>query len=119
MKRLAAMLLAVCLLLSGCGTWMEGRYVSVTPYLSQDDHDGQDVQWISNEDELYEVVRYMVNQGVTEDVFFVREYLENELRTDIFLVRFGIMSREPMGAFAVEDIRFEIQMPENFHHFLY
>ena len=33
MKGIGALLLVVCLLLSGCGTWMEGSYVSITPYL--------------------------------------------------------------------------------------
>lgn len=107
MKRFAAMLLAVCMLLSGCSTWMQGSYVSVTPYMSPDDNKGQDVQWISDKAQLYDAARYMVSRGIKEDVFFVRDYQESELKTDVLLVRYGIMNTDPIGAYAVEDIQFE------------
>ena len=107
MKRFSALIIAVCLLLTGCGTWMEGSYVSVTPYMSSDNSDGQDIYWISNQEQLYEAIRYMVSKGVEEDVFFVRDYLESALNSDMLLVRYGIMNADPMGAFAVEDIQFE------------
>ena len=49
MKRFIAVLRAAgCLLMSGCGSWMDGSYVSITPHMSQKDDDGQDVEWISN-----------------------------------------------------------------------
>lgn len=108
MKRIAVLFLAVCLLLSGCGAWMEGSYVSITPYMSSEDDAGQDVQWISNKDQLYEAVRYMVNRGITEDVFFVRDYGESTVDTDALVVRYSIMNKDPIGAYAVEDIQFEL-----------
>ena len=107
MKRIAALLIASCLLLSGCGSWMEGSYVSVTPYLSSNNSDGQDIQWVGNKEQLSEAIRYMVDQCVSEDVFFVRDYLENDLKTDMIMVRYDIMSKDPMGAYAVQDIQFE------------
>lgn len=107
MKRIAALLIASCLLLSGCGGWMDGSYVSVTPYLSADKSEGQDVEWISNKDQLREAIRYMVHRGVTEDVFFVRDYLESTLTTDVIMARYDIMNTDPLGAYAVEDIQFE------------
>lgn len=107
MKRFAVMLLAACLFLSGCNTWMGGSYVSVTPYMLPDTLEEQDIQWISDKDQLQEAIHYMVHRGVEEDVFFVRDYLENELNTDILLVRYSVMNTDPVGAYAVEDIRFE------------
>lgn len=107
MKRIAALLIASCLLLTGCGSWMEGSYVSVTPYLSSNNTDGQDIQWVGNKEQLSEAIRYMVNQCVSEDVFFVRDYLENDLKTDMIMVRYDILSKDPMGAYAVQDIQFE------------
>ena len=108
MKRIAVLFLAACLLLSGCGTWTEGGYVSVTPYLSSDDSGRQDVQWISDKEQLYEAIRYMVSKGLTEDVFFVRDYSETDVNTDAIIVRYNIMSQDPIGAYAVEDIQFEL-----------
>ena len=108
MKRIAALLLlAACLLLSGCGSWMGGSYVSVTPYMSPDDSSGQDVQWISDKEQLIEAVRSMVGRGATEDVFFIRDYPEATLNSDILLARYSVMTSDPLGAFAVEDIQFE------------
>lgn len=107
MKRFLAMLLIMCLLLSGCSTWMGGSYVSVTPFMSPGNSEGQDVQWISDKEQLHEAIRYMVSRGVAEDVFFVRDYLESTLNSDMLVVRYGIMSSDPIGAYAVEDIQFE------------
>ena len=108
MKRIAALFAAVCLLLSGCGTWMEGSYVSVTPYLSSSDSDGEDIQWISDKDQLYEAVRYMVSKAVSEDIFFVRDYSETAVNSDMILVRYAIMNTDPLGAYAVQDVQFEL-----------
>ena len=108
MKRIALVLVAVCLLLSGCGSWMEGSYVSVTPFMSQEDSDGQDIEWISNQEQLYEAIRYMVSRGTAEDIFFVRDYGESAVKTDMYTVRYGIMNTDPIGAYAVQDILFEL-----------
>ena len=108
MKRIALVLVAVCLLLSGCGSWMEGNYVSITPYMSPDDSDGQDIQWISNKEQLFDAVRDMVSGGETDDLFFVRDYSESELNTDKWVVRYNIMNNDPVGAYSVQDIQFEL-----------
>ena len=88
MKRLLAILLAAsCLMLSGCGSWMKGSYVSITPYMGQTGGNEQDSEWISNKEQLLDSVRYMVNRGITDDVFFIRDYSESDLATDTILVR--------------------------------
>lgn len=108
MKRIAVVIMAACLLLSGCGTWMEGSYVSITPYMSANDTGGQDIQWISDKAQLFDAVRYMVSRGETEDVFFVRDYGETAVNTDMLVVRYEIMNTDPLGAYAVQDIQFEL-----------
>lgn len=109
MKRLLAILLAAsCLLLSGCGSWMKGNYVSITPYMAQTGGNEQDSEWISNKEQLLDSVRFMVNRGITDDVFFIRDYSETDLATDIILVRYAVMSADPIGAYAVQDVTFEV-----------
>lgn len=109
MKRFIAVLLAaVCLLISGCGSWMDGSYVSITPHMSQKDDDGQDVEWISNGEQLYEAIRYMVNRGTSDDVFFIRDYSENAVSVDMVQARYKIMNSDPIGAYAVLDIQYEM-----------
>lgn len=109
MKRFIAVLLAaVCLLISGCGSWMDGSYVSIKPHMSQKDDDGQDVEWISNGEQLYEAIRYMVNRGTSDDVFFIRDYSENAVSVDMVQARYKIMNSDPIGAYAVLDIQYEM-----------
>lgn len=109
MKRLLTILLAAsCLLMSGCGSWMSGNYVSITPYMGQTGSNEQDSEWISDKEQLIEAIRHMVNRGVTDDVFFVRDYSESELSTDVILARYAIMNSDPIGAYAVQDIQFEV-----------
>ena len=109
MKRLLAILLAAsCLMMSGCGTWMQGSYVSITPYMGQTGSNEQDSAWISNKEQLLDAVRHMINRGITDDVFFIRDYAESDLSTDMILARYAIMSSDPIGAYAVQDIVFEV-----------
>lgn len=109
MKRLLAILLAAsCLMMSGCGTWMQGSYVSITPYMGQTGSNEQDSAWISNKEQLLDAVRHMINRGITDDVFFIRDYAESDLSTDMILARYAIMSSDPIGAYAVRDIVFEV-----------
>ena len=95
-------------MMSGCGTWMQGSYVSITPYMGQTGSNEQDSAWISNKEQLLDAVRHMINRGITDDVFFIRDYAESDLSTDMILARYAIMSSDPIGAYAVQDIVFEV-----------
>lgn len=109
MKRLAAVLLAlICLALSGCGSWMDGHYVSETPHMERSDDDGQDLEWISNKEQLYDAICSMVNYGTSSDVFFMRDYTQKSVEDDMLRVVYQIMYTDPIGAYAVENIEYEL-----------
>ena len=109
MKRYAAgFLAAVCLLLSGCTAWMDGRYVSVTPHMVQDKQQEQAVDWIDDYSQLYAALTSMVRYGTANDLFFVRDYDENLLIRDIRQAEFEIKENNPIGAYAVEGIAYEL-----------
>ena len=109
MKQVVAMLLVIsCLFMSGCGSWMSGSYVSITPYLPHTAENEQDTEWINDQNQLVEAIRYMVNRGMTEDIFFIRDYSESEIASDTLLARYTVMKTDPIGAYAVQDIGFEV-----------
>ena len=108
MKRLTALIVALCLLLSGCSTWMDGSYVSITPHMEQQNDQSQNVNWISDIDELHEAIRAMVNYGRASDLFYIRNYDEKTVSVDMRQVGYWIKSEDPIGAYAVEDITYEL-----------
>jgi len=108
MKQLTALFLAACLLLSGCSTWMDGSYVSITPHMEQQSDQNQDLNWISDIDELYEAIRAMVNYGRVSDLFYIRDYNQKTVAVDMRQVGYRIKNEDPIGAYAVEDITYEL-----------
>lgn len=108
MKRLTALFLAACLLLSGCSIWMDGSYVSITPHMEQRNEQSQNVDWISNVDQLHEAVRTMVNYGRANDLFYIRNYGEKSVSVDMRQVEYWIKNTDPIGAYAVESITYEL-----------
>ena len=108
MKRLTALFLAVCLLLSGCSSWMDGSYVSITPHMEQQSEQGQNLNWISDIDELHEAIRAMVNYGRENNLFYIRNYGPKTVDVDMRQVGYWIKSEDPIGAYAVENITYEL-----------
>ena len=86
MKRLLAILLAAsCLLMSGCGSWMQGNYVSITPYMGQTGSHEQDSEWISNKEQLLEAIRY-VDLVIPEENWEQKVSDVKEFRVDTFVM---------------------------------
>ena len=108
MKRLIALLLAACMMLSGCSSWMDGSYVSISPHMAQENDQDQDMDWISDAEQLYEAIRNMVAYGKSSEIFYTRDYGQRTVSSDMAQVEFKIMNADPVGAYAVEDIQYEL-----------
>lgn len=106
--RIAGLLALICLLLSGCGTWMDGSYVSVSPHLRQDAQQRPDINWITNADQLYHALVSMVSYGTTSDFFGVQNYTALALARDIEQTEQRIKTTDPIGAYALADITYEL-----------
>lgn len=108
MKRtILFLLLAVSLLLSGC-SFFEGSYVHVTPHLEQKDDTQTEVVSAANYRQLLSVVEAMVGQGVETGVINVSDFDQDLVEKHMRAVAFHIRETYPVGAYAVEDINFEI-----------
>ena len=108
MKRITALLLAACLLLSGCSSWMDGSYVSITPHMEQQIDQSPNVDWISDIDGLHEAISNMVSYGRSSDLFYVRNYGQKSVSVDMRQVEYWIKNENPVGAYAVEGISYEL-----------
>jgi len=101
--------LAVCvsLLLSGC-SWLDGSYVSVTPHHEQSANIRTENLSVSNYEELVEVMEEIVSKGTESCVINVVNYEQDYLELSVANAVQRIQKIYPIGAYAVENIGFEI-----------
>lgn len=107
MRRFLCLLLAVSLCLCGCGLF-RGSYVSVTPH----EHTGweQDPESISAGDyvQLCEALKAKVREGRESFVIDVSRYDDSVIEWDMGRAVSHVRQSDPIGAYAVEDIRFTL-----------
>ena len=101
------LLLTVSLLLTGCGLF-EGSYVHVTPHLEQSGETKTEVISAANYRQLRSVVEAMVGQGVESGVINVADFDQDLVEKHMEATVAHIRETYPVGAYAVEDITYEI-----------
>ncbi len=106
-KRLLAMILAVGLLLSGCG-FLDGSYVSVTPHREQKQTQQLDAVTVSDYQELIEALKQVVATGQESAVLYVPDYPGETIQTGVDVAIRHVKYSDPVGAYAVEDIQCEL-----------
>lgn len=107
MKALAV-ILALCLLLSGCGSWMDGSYSSVTPHKVKELPQEQSIPSVKNITQMKDVLGDLVDQGAETGRFSVEEFHSSALESSMDMAIAEILSKHPIGAYALEDITYEL-----------
>lgn len=107
MKRLYLTVLLLCVFLSGCG-WLDGEYVSVTPHRHQNAGTASEEVRIENYLQLRTALEEMVNNGTENRILIVDVFTQEQLEKSLDMVGRYIKISYPIGAYAVEDIDFEI-----------
>ena len=107
MKRLVPIFLAACLLLTGCG-WLDGSYSSVTPHQQQSVGNDSQVEVAENYLQLRTALETMVSAGVENSVISVKDFLPQQLSDSMEMAVRYVKSSYPIGAYAVEEISFEV-----------
>ena len=108
MKRKILITTLICaLMLSGCG-WMERSYVSVTPHAQQRQSGQTDVVAASNYLELLEALESIVAAGTEVAAINVAEYPAEAVEYGITRAVQHAMKNDPIGAYAVEEILYEL-----------
>ena len=108
MKRLAAIILALCLLLSGCGNWLDGSYVSVEPHEEKVSQNNTQLVSASSYSGLKRALLNMVYNGTLSGVISVANYNQLTVSRDTNTAIQDIMANDPIGAYALEGISFEL-----------
>lgn len=97
----------LCLILCGCG-WMDGSYLSVTPHQEQNSGAQSRDTTASNYLELRTVLEDMVNSGMESAVINVAKYRRDLVDEGIANAVLYASERYPLGAWAVDEISYEI-----------
>ena len=107
MKRLIPILLAACLLLTGCG-WLDGSYHRVTPHQQHSTGNDSQVEVAENYLQLRKALENMVSSGVESSVISVAGFRQEQLSNGMEMAVRYVKGSYPIGAYAVEDIRYEV-----------
>ena len=97
----------LCLLLSGC-SWMDGSYLSVTPHQEQSSNVQTRERSASNYLQLRTTLEELVDSGVESAVINVALYRQDLIHEGMGSVALHIKERYPLGAYAVEDLTYEV-----------
>lgn len=98
----------LCLLLTGCGSWMDGAYHSVTPHTNQDIREEQEITKVYNYSDICTALEDMVLSAVESGSLSAQSYTMERLTNHMEPAIRHIKTTFPLGAYAVEDITYEV-----------
>lgn len=108
MKNTIPLVLAVCLLLTGCSGLLDSSYHNVTPHEEQTGQVDTENVSVSSYAGLYATLCSMVENGSESGIISVAQYDQRMIDTDMAAVVAEVMSTDPIAAYAVEEIRYEL-----------
>lgn len=106
--RVLLLILAVGLLCSGCSTWLDGSYYSVTPHAVSQLEVQTDALSASDYSELNRVLWNLVDTGTEKAVINVAEFKQATLEVNLGSAVRYLQEYYPLGAYAVESVEYEI-----------
>jgi flagellar basal body-associated protein FliL len=107
-KILVVLLVMAVLALSGCVSWMDGSYVSVTPYEGPSPQEDQKMLSASDYLQLRNVMVEMVESGRESGLISVSGMEQNLITHYMNQVITHVTRENPIGAYAVDQISYEL-----------
>lgn len=108
MKRIAALVCILPLLLSGCASWLDGSYQSVTPHTENSFQLDPDNLSATNLEELINILTQMVASGTQEGVIALDRYDRDLISRDVTQAITEVTENDPLAAYAVNSIEYEL-----------
>lgn len=105
--RLISMLLVCVVLLGGC-RWPDGSYHSVTPHREPTGTNRTENMTVSNYEELTAVMEAVVAKGTESSIINAVNYDTKILTVDLANATRHIQKVYPIGAYAVEELHYEV-----------
>ncbi len=106
-KGIPVLLLVLCLMLSGCMSWMDGSYSSVHPYTERNPQVNDHTVAVSTAEELREALVGMVERSSETMLLNVTQMDPERLLEHMEKAIGYVMTSNPVGAYAVEEINSE------------
>ena len=105
MKQKLTLLLVLSLLLSGCGS---RKYVSVKPHREQRQNARTEAAVASDSLDLIRILEDMILDGAEDGVIYLKDYAAEKVEGGMEVAVAYAMKTYPLGAYAVEDIAYEV-----------
>ena len=104
MKRILALVLALCLLLCGCSNWIDGSYSAVTPHTEPSNHGQRPTIAVYSYAELTAALSALLENGTESSILSLQYGTDETNRRDVELAVREVQNRNPYAAYAVESI---------------
>lgn len=106
-KRVLALIVAMCLLLSGCSGWMDGSYSSVHPHTEKNQQTDGEIVRVSDFAQLRDTLIDVVESGSEQVLINVAGMDQSRVQSDMQRAINYVTGTYPIGAYAVEEITYE------------
>lgn len=103
-----AILLVCCLLLSGCDSWLDGSYASLTPHTSQQVQISQGLVTVSTVRESIEFLTDMTEDGREYAVFALDPANAEKILEELDISVLYVSKNTPIASFTVDKISYEV-----------
>lgn len=108
MKRVFCLLAALSLVLCGCGGLFSGHYEAVTPHKEQIVENDTEEITVSRYLQLQQALVDLIETGTESAVIYVADYDAGVLEADLERAVATVMEVNPIAAYAVEEVRYEL-----------
>ena len=108
MKKTLPIIVCLCLLLSGCSNFFDGSYYHEEPHTNQGSQLPQGSVIASNYEGLCIALTNMVENGSQSGIITVATYDQSTIYTDLSRAVTQVRTTNPIAAWAVEDIKWEL-----------
>lgn len=106
-KTLLALVLAFCVILSGCTSWMDGSYSSVRPHTEKNQQSADQIIAVSDYQELRNALIDMVENSTENMLINISQMDQDRIAGDMERAINYVLTTNPIGAYAVEEINYE------------
>lgn len=104
MRKMIALVIVLCLLLSGCSFWTDGSYSSVKPHKEAANQEEKPAENVSDYEELIRVLEALVENGAESGMLSMQYDTEDAARADLDKAIREIRQNDPFAVYAVEEI---------------
>lgn len=108
MKRIFPLILILCLLLCGCGNFLDSSYHNVERHEEEGSQEEAQIVSVSNFGSLFDTLCDMVADGTESGIISVARYDQAKVESDMKKAVDRVVTTDPIAAYAVEDIQFEL-----------